>query len=149
MAIFEEVTFSMEDNNIRRYATLMCELGLTGLEIRENGSELRLERTPAALESAPAAAPATSSAAAEPSDGAEALSEVASPMVGVFYRAAAENVDPYVHVGDAVKAGDVLCIIESMKLMNEIESEFDGEIIEILIKDGEPVEYGKPLFKIK
>ncbi len=139
----------MEDNNIRRYATLMYELGLTGLEIRENGSELRLERTPAALESAPAVAPATSSVTAEPSDGAEALSEVASPMVGVFYRAAAENVDPYVHVGDAVKAGDVLCIIESMKLMNEITSSCDGVIAEICAKNAEVVDYGRTLFKIR
>lgn len=73
---------------------------------------------------------------------------VKSPMVGTFYIKPNPNADPYVEVGKKVKKGDVLCIIEAMKLMNEIESEFDGEIAEIFVKDGEAVEYGKPLFKI-
>lgn len=73
---------------------------------------------------------------------------VKSPMVGTYYSRPAPNSNPYVEVGKKVKKGDVLCIIEAMKLMNEIESEFDGEIKEILVKDGETVEYGKPLFKI-
>lgn len=73
---------------------------------------------------------------------------VKSPMVGTFYIKPNPNADPYVEVGKKVKKGDVLCIIEAMKLMNEIESELEGEIAEILIKDGETVEYGKPLFKI-
>ena len=74
---------------------------------------------------------------------------VKSPMVGTFYSKPSPNADAYVSVGDNVKKGDVLCIIEAMKLMNEIESEFDGEVVEILVKDGESVEYGKPLFRIK
>lgn len=73
---------------------------------------------------------------------------VTSPMVGTFYSKPSPNSQPYVEVGKKVKKGDVLCIIEAMKLMNEIESEFDGEITEILVKDEEPVEYGKPLFII-
>ena len=73
---------------------------------------------------------------------------VKSPMVGTFYIKPNPSANPYVEVGKKVKKGDVLCIIEAMKLMNEIESEFDGEIAEIFIKDGEAVEYGKPLFKI-
>ena len=73
---------------------------------------------------------------------------VNSPMVGTFYIKPNPSANPYVEVGKKVKKGDVLCIIEAMKLMNEIESEFDGEIAEIFIKDGEAVEYGKPLFKI-
>ena len=73
---------------------------------------------------------------------------VKPPMVGTFYLKPSPTSNPYVEVGKKVKKGDVLCIIEAMKLMNEIESEFDGEIIEILVKHGEPVEYGKPLFKI-
>ena len=72
-----------------------------------------------------------------------------SPMVGTFYSKSSPNSAPYVEVGKTVKKGDILCIIEAMKLMNEIESEFDGEIKEILVKDGESVEYGKPLFIIK
>ena len=74
---------------------------------------------------------------------------VKSPMVGTFYLRPDPNSAPYVEVGKNVKKGDVLCIIEAMKLMNEIESEFDGIIAEILVKDGEMVEYGKPLFRIK
>ena len=73
---------------------------------------------------------------------------VKSPMVGTFYVKSSPTSNPYVEVGTEVKKGTVLCIIEAMKLMNEIESEFDGKIAEILVKDGEPVEYGKPLFRI-
>lgn len=73
---------------------------------------------------------------------------VKSPMVGTFYIKPNPSANPYVEVGKKVKKGDILCIIEAMKLMNEIESEFDGEVAEIFIKDGEAVEYGKPLFKI-
>lgn len=73
---------------------------------------------------------------------------VNSPMVGTFYIKPNPSASPYVEVGKKVKKGDVLCIIEAMKLMNEIESEFDGEIAEIFIKDGEAVEYGKALFRI-
>lgn len=74
---------------------------------------------------------------------------VKSPMVGTFYLKPDPNSNPYVEIGEKVKKGDILCIIEAMKLMNEIESEFDGEIAEICIKDGDVVEYGMPLFKIK
>ena len=74
---------------------------------------------------------------------------VKSPMVGTFYAKSSPNSEPYVTVGQKVKKGDILCIVEAMKLMNEIESEFDGEIEQILVKDGEAVEYGKPLFIIK
>ena len=74
---------------------------------------------------------------------------VKSPMVGTFYTKPLPDAKPYVEVGTRVKKGDVLCIVEAMKLMNEIESEFDGEVVEVLVNDGEAVEYGMPLFKIK
>ena len=74
---------------------------------------------------------------------------VKSPMVGTFYSKSSPDAKPYVEVGSKVKKGDILCIVEAMKLMNEIESEFDGEIVEVCVKDGEMVDYGKPLFKIK
>lgn len=74
---------------------------------------------------------------------------VKSPMVGTFYLKPSPTSNPYVEIGKEVKKGDTLCIVEAMKLMNEIESEFSGKIIEILVNDGEPVEYGTPLFKIK
>lgn len=74
---------------------------------------------------------------------------VTSPMVGTFYMKPSPTSESYVEIGKAVKKGDTLCIIEAMKLMNEIESEFNGTITEILVNDGEPVEYGTPLFRIK
>ncbi len=74
---------------------------------------------------------------------------VTSPMVGTFYAKPSPDSDNYVTLGQKVKKGDVLCIVEAMKLMNEIESEFDGEVVEILVKDEQPVEYGMPLFVIK
>ncbi len=74
---------------------------------------------------------------------------VKSPMVGTFYESSSPKANPFVKVGDKVKKGDVLCIIEAMKLMNEIESEYDGEIVEVCVKNEEMVEFGKPLFKIK
>ena len=73
---------------------------------------------------------------------------VTSPLVGVFYAAPAEDADPFVAVGDSVKKGQVLAIVEAMKLMNEIESEYDGTVAEILVENGEAVEYNQPLFRI-
>ena len=74
---------------------------------------------------------------------------VKAPMVGTFYSKSSPTSEPFVKVGSKVKKGDTLCIIEAMKLMNEIESEFDGEVVEILVKDGQLVEYGQPLFLVK
>ena len=74
---------------------------------------------------------------------------IKSPMVGTFYSKPSPSADPYVEVGKTVAKGDTVCIIEAMKLMNEIESEFAGEVAEVLVKDGEAVEYGTPLFRIK
>ena len=74
---------------------------------------------------------------------------IKSPMVGTFYRAPSPDAPPYVDVGDHVKKGDVVCIIEAMKIMNEIESDIKGEIAEVLISNEEPVEYNQPLFKVR
>lgn len=79
----------------------------------------------------------------------ENVLEVCAPMVGTFYRAPSPDLDPYVNIGDQVKSGQVLCIIEAMKLMNELEAEISGEIIEILVENGQPVEYNQPIFLIK
>lgn len=73
---------------------------------------------------------------------------IKSPMIGTFYSKPSPDSAPYVEVGTQVKKGTVLCIVEAMKLMNEIESEYDGKIVEVFVKDGEPVDYGKPLFRI-
>jgi len=77
------------------------------------------------------------------------LTEITSPMVGTFYRAAAPGEDPFVEVGDNIKVGQTICILEAMKLMNEIESEFNAEIVEILVENGTPVEFGQVLMRIK
>ncbi|RKZ21574.1 pyruvate carboxylase subunit B, partial [bacterium] len=77
------------------------------------------------------------------------LVAIKAPMVGTFYRAPAPDAPPYVEVGDVVKRGQVVCIIEAMKLMNEIESDVDGRIVEILVKNEEPVEYGQELFLVE
>jgi acetyl-CoA carboxylase biotin carboxyl carrier protein len=97
---------------------------------------------------APAAAPAAASKA-EPPKPASNQKQVASPFVGTFYRSPSPTADPYVRDGQVVKRGDVLCIIEAMKLMNEIEAEFPGKIVSVLVENGQPVEFGEPLFVIE
>ena len=74
---------------------------------------------------------------------------VKAPMVGTFYSKSSPDAKPYVEVGNKVKKGDILCIVEAMKLMNEIESEFDGEVVEVCVRDGEMVDFGRPLFKLR
>lgn len=139
----------MNDADIRKYANLMRELELTGLEITEDNRVVRLERAPAVAAPARevvAAAPAAAAPSAPA--GGEGIA-VTSPMVGVFYAAPAENAEPFVKVGDRVKRGQTLCIVEAMKLMNEIMAEMDGEIVEICAQNGQVVDFGCPLFRIK
>ena len=144
----------MEFEKIKQLMDEMGNSKLTSLKIEfPDGTKIKMEKgetvkvaevaTVTAVQSATAVTtPVIQEAPAE--DG----KIVKSTMVGTFYSKPSPNSEPYVEVGKRVKKGDVLCIIEAMKLMNEIESEFDGEIKEILVKDGEMVEYGKPLFKI-
>ena len=137
----------MEEKQIKKYASVMQELGLSALEIEEQGCRLRLERGAGA---APAAAPAAAvSAAADTAPAAAASQDICSPMVGVFYRAPAENAPPFVQVGDSIHKGDVLCLIEAMKLMNEIVAEYDGVITEVCAENGQVVDYGHVLFRIE
>lgn len=96
------------------------------------------------LEAVPRTAPPT--AAGSPID--RRLEEVKSPMVGTFYRAPSPDDSPFVEVGDRIRTGQTVCIIEAMKLMNEIEAEVSGTVIEVLVQNGEPVEYGQPLMRI-
>ena len=135
----------MDEASIRKYAKLMRELELTGLEITEGNTVVRLERGG----SAPAVAPGAVIPLPERQAEAEKGEVIASPMVGVFYAAPAENAAPYVAVGDRVKAGDTLCIIEAMKLMNEIVSEYDGVVSEICVANNQVVDFGRPLFKLR
>ena len=138
---------------------------LDNLEIERGGTRIRLSKSPdapvgavpmaapaAPVPMAPAAAPPAPAAApaeeASPSPSASNLVDVTSPMVGTFYRAPAPDAQPYVNVGKQVGNGDVLCIIEAMKLMNELECETPGAVAEICVENGEPVEYGQVLFRI-
>lgn len=137
----------MNESDIRKYANLMSELGLTGLEVTENDRVVRLESNPAPQTAAPVQ---TVQVGDVPQSAAnEDLIEISSPMVGVFYAAPAEDADPYVQVGDRVKKGQTLCIVEAMKLMNEIVAETDGQIVEICAQNGQVVDFGCPLFRIK
>jgi acetyl-CoA carboxylase biotin carboxyl carrier protein len=95
-----------------------------------------------------AAAPAAAPAAAKPEAPKESLLEAKSPMVGTFYAAPEPGAKPYLAVGDSVRKGQIICIIEAMKIMNEIESEFDGVVRQIVAQDAHPVEYGQVLFRI-
>ena len=137
----------MKETDIRKYAELMKELGLTGLEITEDNQVVRLERTPAP-EVRPAAPVEVSAAPAAPKAAGNYVS-IKSPLVGLFYAAPAENAEPYVTVGDTVKKGQTLCIVEAMKLMNEISAEEDGVVTEICVANGQMVEYGTELFRIQ
>lgn len=133
----------MNEAEIRKYAKLMQELGLTGLEVNAAGEVVRMERQCVAAMPAAAPAPAEAPAAEETGDC------IRSPMVGTFYAAPAENAEPFVRPGDRVKRGDTLCIIEAMKLMNEIPAERDGVIEAVCAENGQVVDYGTPLFRIR
>ena len=139
----------------RRLAAVVNELGLSEIEVESGGLKLRVQR---ATMAAPAAAAVTSIAAppvtAERPIVADAVPLSASisieaPMVGTFYRASSPTAEPYVREGDMVKEGQILCIIEAMKLMNEIESKAAGRVAKILVENGQPVEYGQPLFLLE
>ena len=126
----------------------MKELGLTGLEIKDDTQVVRLEYpAPVIKESIPVETVIKSNV--EPETSLQDYVSVKSPVVGVFYAAATENVSPYVTIGDAVKKGQTLCIVEAMKLMNEIVAEEDGVISQICVTNGQVVEYGTELFRLK
>lgn len=138
----------MKDIDIRKYAELMKELDLTGLEITEDNKVVRLERNNPVVGQA-SIPPAVSIPNAQVPERTSDCISVCSPIVGVFYAAPTENGEPYVTVGASVKAGQTLCIVEAMKLMNEITAEADGVIAEILVTNGQMVEYGTELFRIR
>lgn len=143
----------MEEKELRQYAKLMKEMDLTGLEINENGSIVRLERAPSPVPTAERTPIKETALPAEPAAKqdvpADNLTEVVSPMVGVFYAAPSEQASPYVQVGDKVKRGDVLCIVEAMKLMNEILAEEAGTVVEVCAKNRQIVDFGHVLFRIR
>lgn len=155
----------MDLRKLKKLIDLVEESGISELELTEGEEKVRISRggamvaAPApvqAVAAAPAAAPAVATsaapAAAEAAPAAEASAPdgqvITSPMVGTFYRASSPESDPFVEVGSTIASGDTVCIIEAMKLLNEIESEFTGTVKEIYVENGQPVEFGEPLFLI-
>lgn len=139
----------MNEKEIRKYASLMKELELTGLEITDDQNKVvRLERAGVVAPVAQAVVATPVSKNSESSENADYIS-VKSPIVGVFYAAPAENAEPFVSLGQKVNKGDVLCIVEAMKLMNEVSAEHSGTIEKICVTNGQVVEYGTELFRIK
>ena len=144
----------MDLRKLKKLIDLVQESGIAELEITEGEEKVRISRAGTVAQAAvlPMAAPVAPVIAAAPAaDAAPAPIEghvVKSPMVGTFYRAASPGAKAFVEVGDRVNSGDTLCIIEAMKLLNEIEADHGGVIKEVYVENGQPVEYGEPLFLI-
>jgi acetyl-CoA carboxylase biotin carboxyl carrier protein len=158
---------SMNVDAIKQILDLVREHELTEFELEQGGVKLRVRKQgaapPAPAPAAPAVAPLPAPAlaplaaapaavvapAAAPAEEPLELSVVTSPIVGTFYRSADPSSPSFVEVGQRVKKGQTLCIIEAMKLMNEIESEYEGEIVKVYVENGQPVQYGERLFAVK
>ncbi|MGN6231785.1 MAG: acetyl-CoA carboxylase biotin carboxyl carrier protein [Trinickia sp.] len=155
----------MDLRKLKTLIDLVSESGISELEVTEGEGKVRIVKNAPPVYVQPSASYAPSFAAPAPAAGAAALDTapsavasapasapqghaVTSPMVGTFYRAPSPGADPFVQVGDTVKEGQTLCIIEAMKLLNEIESDKEGVVKEILAENGQAVEYGQPLFVI-
>lgn len=149
----------MDLSTVKKLVKLVEQSGVDEIEIEQEGLRVRVAKSShnhsvpaqgvAAVEapaSVPAAAPASPTAAPPPE---KKQHEIKSPIVGTFYRAPAPDADPYVEVGQMIQPKTVLCIIEAMKLMNEIESDVGGRIVKILVENGQPVEYNQTLFLIE
>jgi acetyl-CoA carboxylase biotin carboxyl carrier protein len=152
----------MDLNLIKKLIKILESSDVTDLEIEENGTRVKLAKkvrvTQAVSYTQTAAAiPVTHQTSESVSktedkkvvDEHAGMHEIKSPIVGTFYRAPAPDADSYVQVGDTVSSGSVLCIVEAMKLMNEIESDVSGKIVKILVENGKPVEYNQPLFLVQ
>lgn len=150
----------MDIRKVKKLIELLEESGIDELEIKEGEETVRIARNrqhsgpvtyqmaapaPVAMAAPAAGAPAAAAPAEVPRSNGNALR---SPMVGTFYRSPSPGADAFVQVGSVVKKGDTLCIIEAMKLLNEIEADADGTVKAILLDNGEPVEFGEPLFVI-
>ena len=156
----------MDLDFLERLIKALDQSSVDSLEIERGGTRVRLSKTPAqtamsvpmpnqmyapapaALAPAPAAAPVANEVAVAAATPTSNLLDITSPMVGTFYSGPAADAPPYADVGTRVKAGDNLCIIEAMKLMNELECEVKGTIVEICVENAQPVEYGQLLFRV-
>ena len=151
----------MDLRKLKKLIDLVQESGIAELEITEGEEKVRISRAGNAVQTAVMAMPqaatmmtvapaaAAAATAAAPETPAELEGHVVkSPMVGTFYRSSAPGAKPFVEIGQTVNAGDTLCIIEAMKLLNEIEADLGGVVKSVLVENGQPVEYGQPLFLI-
>ena len=155
----------MDPKEIRELIELISRSEFSEFELEGKGFKLRLVKRAAPVPAAAAAnapgpshEPATPSAVPAPSGSPapapsppleEGLVELKSPIVGTFYRSPSPDADPFVEVGTQVKRGQVMCIVEAMKVMNEIEAEIDAEVVEVAVANGQPVEYGEVLFRLR
>ncbi|MEJ2514933.1 MAG: acetyl-CoA carboxylase biotin carboxyl carrier protein [Gammaproteobacteria bacterium] len=151
----------MDIRKVKKLIELLEESGISEIEITEGEESVRISRYPQGLTLSPAAplppaaAPAAPAASAPPAPEASAAAPppeghtVPAPMVGTFYAAPAPGAKAFVQIGSKVEVGDTLCIIEAMKMMNQIESDAAGTVVAILAENGEPVEFGQPLFVIE
>ncbi|MCL5027752.1 MAG: acetyl-CoA carboxylase biotin carboxyl carrier protein [Bacteroidetes bacterium] len=153
----------MDLNLIKKLVKIVDTSEITDLEVEENGLRIRVAKKlksgsnnmPQVLVSQappselPQPRPSTIEQHPQTVEVQENLHEIKSPIVGTFYRSPAPDADPYVQVGDSISTGTVLCIVEAMKLMNEIESDISGKIVKIFVENGKPVEYNQPLFLIQ
>lgn len=151
----------MDIRKVKKLIELLEESGISEIEISEGEESVRISRYPktgtiaAAVQTAQAGAPAAPAAPAGATPPAAPAAspvrgqQVTAPMVGTFYSGPAPGAKPFVEIGTEVKPGDTLCVIEAMKMMNQIESEFAGRIVSILVENGNPVEFGQTLFVIE
>ena len=152
----------MDIRKVKKLIELLEESGISELEISEGEESVRISRHPRmGMQVAAAAAPAVQAAPAAPAAPATAATSagerprrndehtVTSPMVGTYYASASPGAKPFVEIGSEIKVGQILCIIEAMKMMNQIESDKEGRVTAMLAKNGEPVEFGQPLFIIE
>jgi acetyl-CoA carboxylase biotin carboxyl carrier protein len=152
----------MDIRKVKKLIELIETSDVAEIEIKEGEESVRISRSsssapaPAAYQAAPAPAPQPASAAPEPAAATEIAAPepvsrgtaILSPMVGTFYRAPSPSSPPFVEIGQTVEEGDVVCIVEAMKMMNQIEAEHGGVVEAILVEDGEPVEFDQPLIRI-
>lgn len=143
-------------DKVKELISLMNAHDLTEIEIQEDALKVRVKKANGGFQHAvlpasslPGSLPAPAEALQEPPAKKGTFMEIVSPMVGTFYRAATPGAEPHVEVGDELEADTVVCVIEAMKIINEIKAEAAGKLVEVLVDDGAPVEFGQPLFKVQ
>ena len=137
-------------DQLRELIQILEDSNLTEIEVQHDDDRIRLRREPSGVVAhAPAPVAATANAPQTTAPATDDGTYVTSPFVGTFYRSPSPDADSFVELGDTISPGQTLCIVEAMKLMNEIEAEIPGTIVEILVENGKPVEYGDRLFRIE